>query len=160
MQKFAVFVIAGLLTYICFMLHSISGKLDELGISGVEVASISEVKQLSADTKEPRISFYKESDSSGRPGNGFVVIASIIAVFVSWHFSRIYHNHQWTKRLLRKTYAQYNRAYPTEPRAGPLHPDQDCVGDPPPSDGAIKDSWLPAHVHEYRTRMRGMRPRR
>lgn len=88
------------------------------------------------------------------------VIVSLIALFISWHLSRIYHTHQWTKRLLRKTYSQYNRAYPVAKAAEPLHPDQDCVGDPPPPDGRIKDSWLPAHVHEYRDRIRFMRPRR
>jgi hypothetical protein len=160
-DKVAVWVVAGLLAYICFVLTSISGKLDGLGMSGVEVATLNEVKPHSADAKEPHISFYREAESSlSNPAQGVLFVASVIAIFVSWHISRIYHNHQWTKRLLRKTYAQYNRPYPLRQDADLLHPDQDCVGDPPPPDGSIKDSWLPAHVHEYRYRMRLKRPPR
>lgn len=160
MEKFAVWVVAGLLAYICLVLTSISGKLDEIGVSNGDVTAVNEVKSQNSDLKEPRISLYREAQASGGiPTQTIIIVASLIGVFISWHLSRIYHNHQWTKRLLRKTYAHYDRSYPI-PEPAELHPDQDCVGDPPPPDGRIKDSWLPAHVHEYRYRMRLTRPRR
>lgn len=160
MEKFAVWVVAGLLAYICLILTSISGKLDDLGVAGVEIGAANEVKPRSLDLKEPRISLYREAQASaGTPTQTIIIVMSLIGVFVSWHISRIYHTHQWTKRLLRKTYAHYDRIHPVQEPAE-LHPDQECVGDPPPADGRIKDSWLPAHVHEYRYRMRLMRPRR
>ena len=159
MEKFAVWVVACLLTYICLILTSISGKLDELSTGSVEFGALNEVKPQSSDLKEHRISLYQQTETSG---NGLVqavmIIAAVIAVVVSWHLSRIYYCHQWTKRLLRKTHAYDDRIYAMADSANAIHPDQDCVGDPPRPDGRIKDSWLPAHVHEYRKR--GMRPQR
>jgi hypothetical protein len=146
-EKLTIIVFAGLLAYICFVLTSINAKLDELNASGAQVAVLNEVKPQSYSADEPRDVGYQYSAPAGAEQmNAGYVIAAFIAIFVSWHVSRLYHTHQWTKRILRKTFASYSEPHVMPARREPLHLDQDCVGDPPLPDGRLKESWLPGNA--------------
>ncbi|WP_125461592.1 MULTISPECIES: hypothetical protein [Rhodomicrobium] len=147
MDKLAIWVFAGLLAYICVMLTSINGKIDIIHASGTQIAVLSDVKNQTYTVNDGRMPVYRErANSSLSPLNAGLFLAGVIAMLVSWHMSRIYHTHIWTKTILKKTFGQYRPAYQVPARAEPLHPDQDCVGEPATPDGRIKDAWLPPSV--------------
>ncbi len=149
MDKLAVWVFAALLGYICFVLTSINGKLDDLNASGAQVAVLNEVKPQSFTGNDVQQIVYREAAPSvGTSMQAGFLLAAMISIFVSWHTSRIYHTHQWTKRMLKKTFTTYSEPHIVPARRDPVHVDQDCVGDPPRPDGRIKQSWLPAHAKE------------
>ena len=147
MEKAVIWSFVGLLAYICFILTTISGKLDQISLSNLQYASIADVGPDRAPVGEvAQIAMSHQTQPVATPHHFGLVLFAMISVFVSWHLSRIYHTHEWTKTVLRKNYAYY-----TEPCRAPetreaLHTDQDCVGDPPSPDGRIKNSWLPYYV--------------
>ena len=153
MQKFVVAVLIGLLGYICLMLTSINNKIDAIYASGTQYAVLNEVKPQSFTGDAVQNVAFKDQSPvqlapQTLPVNAGLMVVAMIAIFVSWHVSRAYHAHQWTKTILKKTYTHYRQPYqPPEPAAA-LHLDQDCVGDAPQPDGRIKESWLPAHAKE------------
>jgi hypothetical protein len=154
MERTAIWVFAGLLAYVCFVLTSINGKMDEFNASNLQYAALSDYgRERPAVRRGEQIVMSHQTQSSLTPTHVGLALIAMISVFVSWHLSRIYHAHEWTKTVLRKNYAPYAEPYHmTEPREA-LHGDQDCVGDPPRPDGRIKDSWLPHYV----TRLDGSR---
>jgi hypothetical protein len=152
-QKVLIGVFLSLLGYICVMLTSINSKIDAIYTTGVQYAVLNEVKPQSyAGERVQDVTFKSPGPAQIAPqlvpANAGLMIAAMISIFISWHISRLYHSHQWTKTILRKTFTQYCEPYliPTPPE--PLHADQDCVGDPPREDGSIKESWLPPHAKE------------
>lgn len=151
MERLATWVLAGLLAYICLVLTSINNKIDVFNATTTEVAVLNEVKNQSyRSTGEseivPRQSSFKSFDVMDA---GYALMV-LMAVFASWHFSRIYHTHLWTKKILRKNYAQ-NSGPAVDPAPRELiHMDQDCIAEPPSIDGRIKDSWLPPHARSMR----------
>ena len=147
MERAAIWIFAGLLAYICFVLTSISGKLDEFGASNLQYAALSDVtRERSPVGEAQQIVMSHQTAPSVTPMHIGLLLVAMISVFVSWHLSRIYHTHEWTKTVLRKNYAYYTEPYRAPDAREALHTDQDCVGDPPRPDGRIKDSWLPCHV--------------
>lgn len=144
MEKLAIWAFAGLLAYICVMLTSINGKIDAIYASGMQVAVLNEVNTQSYSSGDIQPAVFRESAASGlSPVNAALILMAMISMVVSWHISRIYHTHQWTKIILKKTFAQYRPAHPVPVKYEPIHPDQDCVGQAAVPDGRIKDAWLP-----------------
>jgi hypothetical protein len=147
MGRAKIWVFAGLLAYICFTLTFISVKLDEFNVNNLQYAAIGDL-----DRERPPVGDVAQIAMSHRaqppvtPLHFGLVLFAMISVFVSWHLSRIYHTHEWTKTVLRKNYAYYTEPYRESETRETLHADQDCVGDPPLPDGRIKDSWLPWHI--------------
>ncbi len=147
MDKLVAWVLAGLLAYVCLVLTSINGNLEALNASGTQVSVLSEVKQDSYRGEEPEQIAYQRSEAvRASPVQAGFIIATFIAIFLSWHFSRLYHTHQWTKKILRKSFAPYREPYITAVPREPVHLDQDCVSDAPLPDGRVKESWLPGHA--------------
>ena len=147
MERAAIWVFAGLLAYICLVITSINGKLDEFNASNLQYASLSDVKRETRPSGEAeQIVMSHQAAPFVTPTHVGLVLIAMVSVFVSWHLSRIYHTHEWTKTVLRKNYAYYTEPYRAPETREALHTDQDCVGDPPSPDGRIKDSWLPCHV--------------
>jgi hypothetical protein len=145
-------VVAGLLAYICLVLTSISGKLDDINSSGMQIAIADEVKAENFPQTAIKTSLYQEATTSSSESiPTWMIIPAVLSIFISWHMARVYYTHQWTHRLLRKTYAHYNHPLVTPKSRDLIHPDQDCVGDPPRADGRIKNSWLPLHAQPFRS---------
>jgi hypothetical protein len=143
-DKLAIWVFAGLLAYICVMLTSINGKIDGIYASGTQVAVLSEVNNNGFSVTDVQRPVYRERTASTlSPVNAALFLAAVASMVVSWHMSRIYHTHLWTKTILKKTFAQYRPPYQPPVPSEPLHPDQDCTGQPAIPDGRIKDAWLP-----------------
>jgi hypothetical protein len=150
-QKLAIGVFLSLLGYICVVLTSINNKIDAIYTSGTQLAVLNEVKPQAYTANKIQDIAFKNHDPVQLapqlvPLNAGLMIAAAIAIFISWHLSRIYHSHQWTKRILKKTFNHYSEPYLKPVPAEPLHTDQDCVSDAPLDDGAIKESWLPPHA--------------
>lgn len=146
MERAIIWIFAGVLVYICFVLASISGKLDEFIQPNLQYAALNDIdreKQPAGEVKQ--IVMSHQAQPFVTPMHAGLVLIAMISVFVSWHLSRIYHTHEWTKMVLRKNFALYAQPYRTPEPQEALHTDQDCVGDPPSPDGRIKDSWLPCH---------------
>jgi hypothetical protein len=156
MDRLAVWVLVGLLAYICFILTSIDSKLEADNQIGVRYAVLnsSQSQGLGGEAVQ-QISMAEEAKPLiTHSSAGFTLIA-MISVFLSWHFSRIYHSHEWTKAILKKRYAYYTEPYRPAQPAQPLHPDQDCVSDPVPADGRIRKSWLPANLQRLDAEWQG-----
>lgn len=144
MEKLATWALIGLLAYISAMVTSINSKLEVLNSPGTQYAVLNETKTQSYSGGELQQVVLKDNtQSSMTPLNAALMLTAMISLFASWHFSRIYHKHQWTKSILRKTFSQYGAAYRQTATYEPIHMDQDCIGDPALPDGRIKDSWLP-----------------
>jgi hypothetical protein len=149
-DKLAVWILAGLLGYICLMLTSINSKIDAISDSGTQYAVLNEVKPQSFNGEEvQQVASRDQILPQASSVNTAFMLAGVIAIFISWHLSRIYHNHQWSKRILRKSFAHYDGPYILPAKREAIHPDQDCAGDPPAEDGRIKVSWLPMHVRGF-----------
>ncbi|NJM35245.1 MAG: hypothetical protein HC850_11630 [Rhodomicrobium sp.] len=150
MEKLAVWVFAGLLGYICLMLTSINSKIDAIYDSGTQYAVLNEVKQQSFNGGEvQQVAFRDQVFPQASSINTAFMLVGVISIFVSWHLSRLYYNHQWSRRILKKNFAQYDSPYIMPSKRETIHIDQDCAGDPPPEDGRIKVSWLPMHVRGF-----------
>ncbi len=148
MERAAIWIFAGLLAYICFVLTSISGKLDEFNVTNLQYAALGDVGRERPQLGEvAQIAMSHQTQPFVTPLHFGLVLFAMISVFVSWHLSRIYHTHEWTKTVLRKNYAYYTEPYGVPETRDALHTDQDCVGDPPLPDGRIKNSWLPYYVN-------------
>jgi hypothetical protein len=155
-DKLAVWVLISLLAYICFVLTSINSKLVTSELSGAQYAVLNEVKPNSLSDVEAReVVMAVQPQSAVTSSNAAIALIAVVSIFVSWHFSRLYHNHEWTKSVLRKRYAAFTEPYTVPVPHEPLHLDQDCVGDPPPPDGGIKNSWLPTHLRRLDAGQRG-----
>ena len=147
MERVAIWIFAGLLAYICLVLASINGKLNELSASNLQYAALSDISRESPPSGEAQqIVMSHQAQPFVTPMHAAIVLIAMVSIFVSWHLSRIYHTHEWTKTVLRKNFANYTEPYRTPGPQEALHTDQDCVGDPPSPDGRIKDSWLPYYV--------------
>jgi hypothetical protein len=133
------------------MLTSINSKIDAIYTAGVQFTVLNEVKPQSYTGERIQDVAFKSQGPvqlapQFAPSNAGLMIAGLIAVFLSWHLSRIYHSHQWTKTILKKSFTHYREPYVRPAEPGEIHCDQDCVGDAPSDDGAIRDSWLPPHA--------------
>lgn len=149
MDKLIILVFAGLLGYICLVLTSINDKLELMNVSNAQVAVLNEVKSSSYPQDEiQQIAFHQSMSQPINPVQVGLIIAALISIFVSWHLSRIYHSHEWTKKILSKTFSPLNEPYIAPAKREFIHLDQDCVGDGPLPDGRIKDSWLPPHAKQ------------
>lgn len=149
MERLATWVLAGLLAYICMVLTSIDNKIDALNMQNTQYTMLNEVKPQSYSAEEVQQVVYQEAiPSHATPMQAGFLIAAILSIFVSWHVSRIYHTHQWTKRILQKSFAHFREPHFIPEPGEPLHVDQDCVVDAPRPDGRIKDSWLPPHARK------------
>ena len=147
MDKLATWALVGLLGYICLLLTSISEKLDALDLPETEVAVLNEVKPQSFNLGEIPVSdFQKSSVSPTPPVSMFFLVSTAIFAFVSWHLSRAFYSRQWANKALRTKIAPYHHPHVAAIQPEPLHPDQDCVNDPPDPDGGIKPGWLPDHA--------------
>jgi hypothetical protein len=144
MERAAIWIFAGLLTYMCFVLTLINYKIDRNNPDNIQVAALSDVTRTSAagGSMEHAV-MLRQSQPTLSPVHAGLGLLALASIFASWHLSRIYHTHEWTKMVMRKNFAPYAEPYvkPHAPEA--LHADQDCIGDPPAPDGRIKDSWLP-----------------
>lgn len=149
MDRLVTWALAGLLAYICVVLTSIDKKIDTVNMQNSQFAMLNEVGHQNYSSSEPQQIAYQEAiQLPASPAEAGFLVAVVLSIFVSWHLSRVYHANQWTKKVLRKSFAYFN-----EPRVIPkpgaeLHPDQDCVGDSPSPDGRIKSSWLPPHAQK------------
>ena len=147
MERVAIWIFAGLLAYVCLVIASINWKLNELNASNLQYVAFGDVSRESRPAGEAQqLVMSHQTQPFVTPTLAGIVLIAMISVFVSWHLSRIYHTHEWTKTVLRKNYANYTEPYRTPEPQEALHTDQDCVGDPPSPDGRIKDSWLPYYV--------------
>jgi len=154
MEKISTWAFVGLLTYMCVILTSINENLEALNASGVDVAVLNEVHNQAFNAGDAPAPLLQPAESgvasSLQPA---IIVAAAIFVFVSWNISRIYHNHQWMKRSLRRRYASFNEpAILGKDRRTAIHLDQDCVRDKPLPDGRIKTSWLPERIREMHSR--------
>jgi hypothetical protein len=146
-EKAAIWIFAGFLAYICFVLTSISGKLDELSTSNLQYAVLSDTgREKPSVAMAEQIVMSHEARSFVTPSNVGLALLSMVSIFVSWHLSRLYHTHEWTKAVLRKNFTLYAEPYRIPAPPETLHADQDCVGEPAVPDGRIKDSWLPLYI--------------
>ena len=149
MEKLATWALAGLLAYICVVLTSIDNKIDDLGARNTQYSVLSNIKPQSfSDEDVQQIVYHEALPLRGISLQTGFMIAAILSIFVSWHVSRIYHSHQWTKRILRKSFNGFSEPYVAGKSREALHVDQDCIVDPPRPDGRIKDSWLPPRVRQ------------
>lgn len=156
MDKLATWALVGLLGYACLLLTSISQKLDAFNLPDTEVAVLNEVKPQSFRIGEIQAGdFQKSASAATAPVSAFFFISVTIFAFVSWHMSRIFHMRQWTNRALRTRIAPYHHPHVATRRPEQIHPDQDCVSDPPAPDGGIKPSWLPDHARQNYVDWRG-----
>ena len=138
-------VIIGILGYIGVVLTSINDKMGQLDLQNTEFAVLNEVKTQSftgAELVETSLAFTPVTLDFPY-ALAALAIAAITSVFVTWHLSRLYHNQQWSKKILHKSYA-YRREPVVDfrPREA-LHQDQDAIFERPLPDGRITDSWLP-----------------
>lgn len=147
MDRVATWVLVGLLAYVSLILTSINEKLDGYAISGAEVAVLNEVKPQSYSAGDIEPASFGAAPRPEDPflSAGFVVVAAIF-IFITWHIARLYYNHQWTRRVMRGSFATCNEPHVRSAPREPIHQDQDCIADPPSSEGHIKLSWLPAHA--------------
>ncbi len=138
-------VIVGILGYIGVVLTSINDKMGQLDLQNTEVAVLNEVKTQSytgAELTDTSLAF-SPAKLDFPYTLAALTIAALTSVFVTWHLSRLYHNQQWSRKILRKSYA-YRREPIVEFRPREiLHDDQDAVFEKPLPDGRITDSWLP-----------------
>lgn len=144
MERAAIWIFAGLLAYMCFVLTLINYKIDRNNPTNIQVAALSDVIRTgSAGGNTERALLIHQPQTTVSPVHAGLGLIALASIFASWHLSRIYYTHEWTKMVLRKNFAPYAEPYvkPFTPDA--LHADQDCIGDPPAPDGRIKDSWLP-----------------
>ena len=147
MQKLAAVVFAGLLGYICLMLTSINNKIDAIYASGTQYAVLNEVKNQSFTSGEiQEVAVKNQAVPQVTTADAGFLLAAMISIFIAWHLSRIYHSHQWTKTILRKSFAVYKEPYQVPAAPNAIHLDQDCVADLPLPDGRIKESWLPPYA--------------
>ncbi len=147
MEKLAAVVFAGMLGYICLMLTSINNKIDAMYGSGTQYAVLNEVKPQSFSGNEIQdIALKNDMALPLSASDAGYLLAAAISIFIAWHVSRLYHSHQWTKTILRKSYVHYTQPYRTPAMPEAIHLDQDCVTDEPLPDGRIKRSWLPPHA--------------
>ena len=147
MERATILVFAGFLAYICFVLTTINTKLDEFNASNIQYAALTDVGPVKSSGRQVgQMAMRHQPQPFATPMHVGLVLIAGISVFVSWHLSRIYHTHEWTKTVLRKNFAPYTEPYRASETCEALHMDQDCVGDPPSPDGRIKDSWLPVHI--------------
>jgi hypothetical protein len=132
------------------MLTSINHKLDAIYGSGTQYAVLNEVTPQSFTQGEiiPSAAS-KQLASRVTLADAGIFLALAIGMFIAWHLSRIYHSHQWTKTILKKSFVHYQQPLEEPAESETLHPDQDCVGDPPPADGRIKESWLPPYARAF-----------
>jgi hypothetical protein len=155
-DKLATWALVGLLGYICLLLTSISQKLDAFNLPDTEVAILNEVKPQSFRLDEIHSGeFQKSASAATTPVSAFFLLSVTIFAFVSWHMSRIFHTRQWTNKALRTNIAPYHHPHVAARPREPIHPDQDCVSDPPMQDGGIKPSWLPDHARQNYVDWRG-----
>ena len=146
MERVAIWIFAGVLAYICLILAVISGKLDELTPPNLQYTALNDIGRERLPAGEVKqIVMSHQVQPFVTPMHVGLALIAMISIFVSWHLSRIYHTHEWTKMVLRKNFAPYAEPYRTPEAQEVLHADQDCVGDPPSPDGRIKNSWLPQH---------------
>ena len=137
--------IIGILVCICIALISINNKINQLDMRNTEIAILDEVKNqsftgvISAEKAEDFT-----STSMDFPYMSAIMCFAILTVtFVTWHLSRLYHEIQWSKKILRKSYG-YRREPIVDFRPKQvLHEDQDAIFEQPHPDGHITDSWLP-----------------
>ena len=147
MERAAIWIFAGLLAYICLVLTSISGKLDGINASNIQYAYLVDtMRQKSAADDIQEMAMTHETQPFVTSTQAGLALIAMISVFASWHLSRLYHTHEWTKAVLRKNFTLYTDQYRVAETRDVLHADQDCVGDPPSPDGRIKNSWLPCHL--------------
>ncbi len=148
-EKLAIWALTGLLAYICVILTSIDNKIDTLNMHNAQYATLNEVKPQSYTGDDVHQILYNEAmPYYASPAQAGLLIAGILSIFISWHISRIYYTHQWTKRILRKSFAHFSEPHVMMQPREALHKDQDCVGDAPLPDGRIKASWLPPHARQ------------
>jgi hypothetical protein len=144
MERAAIWIFAGLLTYMCFVLTLINYKIDRNNPTNIQVAALSDVVRTgSTSSNIGHAVMLHQSQPTLSPVHAGLGLLALASLFASWHLSRIYYTHEWTKMVLRKNFAPYAEPYVKAVTPDPLHADQDCVGDPPVPDGRIKDSWLP-----------------
>lgn len=149
MDKLATWALTGLLAYICVILTSIDQKIDAINMQNSQFAMLNEVKhQNYSSTDVQQIAYHEAIPLPATPAQAGFLVAAILCAFVSWHLSKLYHNNQWTNRILRKSFAHFNEPHVVPKSRVELHLDQDCVGDSPSPDGRIKSSWLPPHAQK------------
>jgi hypothetical protein len=144
MERAALWIFAGLLAYMCFVLTLVNYKIDRSNTTNIQYAALSDGARAGAPGGNmEHVVMLHQAQPTLSPVHAGLGLIALASVFASWHLSRIYYTHEWTKMVMRKNFAPYTEPYlkPHTPEA--LHTDQDCIEDPPAPDGRIKDSWLP-----------------
>lgn len=140
----------GVLVYIGIVLTSINSKMNKLDFKNTEVAVLNEVKTQSYTGSEladvPQTVVPASTDFPYMMAA--LAIAALTITFVTWHLSRLYHNQQWSKRILRKSYVYGREPIVDIHSREILHEDQDAIFEKPLPDGRITDGWLPPRAQK------------
>lgn len=156
MDRLAVWLLVGLLAYICFVLTSIDAKLEADNQTGLRYAALNSAQSKAiGDGAVQQISMAEDAKPLVTHSSAGFALIAMMGVFLSWHFSRIYHTHEWTKAILKKRYAYYTEPYRPAQPSEPLHPDQDCVSELAPADGRIRKRWLPSNLRRLDAEWQG-----
>lgn len=150
MEHASRWVIVGVLSYIGVVLTSINDKVGRLDLQNTEFAVLDEVKTQSFTGAELADTSQAFTPASMNFPYTLVALcfAALTIIFATWHLSRLYHNQQWTKKILRKSYA-YRREPIVDLHAREiLHEDQDAIFEKPLPDGRITDGWLPPRAQK------------
>lgn len=145
MEHASRWLIIGILGYIGVVLTSIDGKMSQLDLQNTEVAVLNEVNTQSFTGAE-----ITDASLALTPAKldfpyalAALAIAALTSIFVTWHVSRLYHNQQWSKKILSRSY-DFRREPIVDFRPREiLHTDQEAIYEKPLPDGRISDSWLP-----------------
>jgi hypothetical protein len=145
MEHASRWVTIGILGYIGVVLTSINDKMTQLDLQNTEVAVLNEVNTQSftgAELTDTSLAF-TPATLDFPYALAVLVIAALTSIFVTWHLSRLYHNQQWSKKILSRSY-DYRREPIVDFRPREiLHYDQEAIHEKPLPDGRITDSWLP-----------------
>lgn len=74
------------------------------------------------------------------------ILGLIVAIYLSWLLSKIYHQAKWTRQTLKKRLSTYKEPYALPAAREPLHPEQYFSGDTHQPNCVIRKEWLPSEL--------------